>query len=59
MQLFLVYLFLKVSTCFGWFLHSSSGAHKCTLSFRYCQTILLQASVVYSHVILMMGGGTA
>jgi len=35
------YLFLKGSTCFGQFLRPSSGAHNCTLSFRYCQPILL------------------
>jgi len=40
------YLFLKCSTCFGWFLHPSSGAHNCTHSFRYCQPILLQAGIV-------------
>ena len=37
------YLFLKGSACFGQFLRPSSGAHNCTISFRYCQPILLQA----------------
>ena len=45
MQLFLVYLFLKGSTCFGWFLHPS-GAHNCMHRFRYCQPILLQAGIL-------------
>jgi len=40
------YLFLKNSTCFGWFPRPSSGAHNCTFSFRYYQPILLQAGVV-------------
>ena len=40
------YLFVKRSTCFGRFLRPSSGAHKCTLSFMYCQPILLQADIV-------------
>jgi len=39
------YLFKKGSTCFGRFLRPSSGAHNCTLSLRYCQPILLQASI--------------
>ena len=40
------YLFLKGSTCFGRFLRPSSGAHNCTLSFMYCQPVLLQAGIV-------------
>jgi hypothetical protein len=40
------YLFLKGSTYFGRFLRPSSGAHNCTLSFRYCQPLLLQAGIV-------------
>jgi len=40
------YLFLKGSTCFGRFLRPSSGAQNRTLSFRYCQPILLQADIV-------------
>ena len=40
------YLFLKGSTCFGRFLRPSSVAHNCTLGFRYCQPILLQAGIV-------------
>jgi hypothetical protein len=39
MQRFL-YLFISIncSTCFRWFLRSSSGAQNCTYSVRYCQT---------------------
>jgi len=33
--------FYRCSTCFRRFLHPSSGAHKCTYSFRYCQPISL------------------
>ena len=40
------YVFLKGSTCFGRFLHPSSGAHNCTFSFRYYQSILLQTGVM-------------
>ena len=40
------YLFLKGATCFGLFLRPSSAAHNCTLSFSYCQPILLQAAIV-------------
>jgi hypothetical protein len=40
------YLILKGSTCFGRFLRQSSAALYCTLSFRYCQPILLQAGMV-------------
>ena len=40
------YLFLKGSTCFGLFLRPSSTAHNSTLSFRYCQPLLLQAGIV-------------
>ena len=32
--------------CFGGFLRPSSGAHNCTLIFRYCQPIFLQAGIV-------------
>jgi len=46
MQQFLVYLFLKGSTCCGCFLHPSSVTHNCKHSFRYCQPILLQAGIV-------------
>jgi hypothetical protein len=38
--------FYRRSTCFRLFLHSSSGAHNCTYSFRYCQAILLLAATV-------------
>ena len=38
--------FYRCSTCFRWFLRSSSGAHNCTYSFRYCQPILLPAAIV-------------
>jgi len=40
------YLFLKGSTCFGQFLCPSPGTHNCTLSFRYCQPIVLQSGIV-------------
>jgi len=40
------YLFLQGSTCFARCLRPSSGAHNCTFSFRYCQTIVLQAGIV-------------
>ena len=46
LYIIIYYLFLKVSTCFGRFLRPPSGAHNCTLSFRYCQPILLQAGIV-------------
>ena len=45
MQLFLVYLFLKGSTCFERFLSPSPAAHNCTHSLRYCQPILLPAGI--------------
>jgi hypothetical protein len=38
--------FYRRSTCFRRFLRPSSGAHKCTYSFRYCQPILLLAATV-------------
>jgi hypothetical protein len=40
MQLFLIYLFLVWSTCFGLFLRSSSGVHKCTYSFFFLKMFL-------------------
>ena len=40
------YLFPKGSTCFGRFLRPSSGAHNCTLSFWYCQPLLLQIGIM-------------
>jgi hypothetical protein len=46
MQLFFIYLFLVCSTCFGRFLRPSSGAHNCSYSFGYCQTILLLADIM-------------
>jgi len=36
--------FYRRSTCFRRFLRPSSGAHNCTYSFRYCQSILLLAA---------------
>jgi len=50
MQRYTLYLFLKnCSTCFGWYLHPSSGAHNCIysiwyLSNRYCYLPLLWKS---------------
>jgi len=38
--------FYRCSTCFRRFLRPSSGAHNCTYSFRYCQTILLLAATM-------------
>jgi len=38
--------FYRRSTCFRRFLGPSSGAHYCTYSFRYCQTILLLVATV-------------
>jgi len=38
--------FYRRSTCFRWFLRPSSGAHNCTYSFRYCQPIMLLATIV-------------
>ena len=38
-----IYFYTR-STCFRRFLRSSSGAHNCTYSFRYCQQILLLAT---------------
>jgi hypothetical protein len=38
--------FYRRSTCFRRFLRSSSGAHNCTYSFRYCQAILLLSVTV-------------
>jgi hypothetical protein len=46
MQLFLIYLFLVCSTCFGQLLHPSSGARNRIYSFGYCQTILLLAGIM-------------
>jgi len=46
MQLFLIYSFLKCSTCFRQFLRPSSGAHNCTHNFRYCQPLLLLVGIV-------------
>ena len=46
MQIFLDYLFVKRSTCFGRFNRPSSAAHNCTVSFMYCQPILLQTGIV-------------
>jgi hypothetical protein len=46
MRLFLIYLFIVCSTCFGRFLRPSSGAHNCTYSFEYCQPILLLAGIM-------------
>ena len=46
MQLFLIYFFLKRSTCFGRFLRPPSGAHNCLHSFRYCRPVLLLAGIV-------------
>ena len=39
--------FCRRSTSFRRFLRPSSGAHYCTYSFRYCQSILLFAAIVY------------
>jgi len=40
MQLYTVYVFLEnCSTCFGWYLHPSSGAHNCIYSIRYLLTV--------------------
>ena len=33
--------FYRCSTCFRQFLRSSSGAHNCTYSFRYCQAVCI------------------
>jgi hypothetical protein len=38
--------FYRCCTCFRRFLRPSSGAHNCTCSFRYCQSILLLAVIV-------------
>ena len=38
--------FYRRSTCFRRFFRPSSGAHNCTCSFRYCQTILLLAAIM-------------
>ena len=38
--------FYRRSTCFRRFLRPSSGAHKCTCSFMYCQPILLLAATM-------------
>jgi hypothetical protein len=44
---FLEYIyFYRLSTSFRRFLRPSSGAHNCTYSFRYCQSILLLAAIV-------------
>ena len=64
--------FYRRCTCFRRFLHpsSSSGAHNCTYSFRYCQpsnpwkqqaAVLVDNfwSCICSYVPLIMGGGTA
>ena len=67
--------FYRRSTCFRRFLLPSSGAQNCTYSFRYCQPVLLLATIhpskqaavlvdntwsgLYSFVLLMMGEGTA
>jgi len=40
------YLFVKGSTGFGRFLRPSSATHNRTLSFRYCQPILVQVGIV-------------
>jgi len=39
--------FYRRSTGFRRFLRPSSGAHNCTYSFRYCQSILLLAATVF------------
>jgi hypothetical protein len=46
MQLFFIYLFVVCSTCFGRFLRPASGAHNCTYSFGYYQSILLLAGIM-------------
>jgi hypothetical protein len=46
MQLFLIYLFLACSTCFGHFPCPSSGAHNCIYIFGYCEPILLLAGIM-------------
>ena len=38
--------FYRRSACLKRFLRSSSGAHNCTYSFRYCQPILLLAATL-------------
>jgi len=38
--------FYRRSTCFRRFLRPSSGARNCTYIFRYCQTILLIATIM-------------
>jgi len=48
------YLSLKGCTCFGRFLHPSSGAHNCKLSFKYCQPVLLQAGIVDEMELLLV-----
>jgi len=48
MQHYTVHLFLKnCSTCFGWYLHTSSGAHTAVFTVSgTCQTLLLPAAIV-------------
>jgi len=43
--LWLIYLCLISSTCFGRCFRSSSGALDCVYSFRYCLPMLLQTGV--------------
>jgi hypothetical protein len=43
--IWLIYLFLMSSTCFGRCLHPSSGALDCIYSFCYCPPILLLAGI--------------
>jgi len=52
MQRYTVYIFLEnCSTCFGWYFHSSSGAHSTvSTASGTCQQLLLHAAIVEDAV---------
>ena len=54
----MIRVFYRRPTCFRRFLRSSSGAHNCTYSFRYCQLIVLLAAIVEEMELHLFHGGS-